>query len=72
MAMVAYFLGKGLKPPTIQGYLTSIRNGHQVRGLECPALDHPLIHSLIRGSKNLESQKEKEPHEDKQLGHATR
>lgn len=61
-AIVAYQLAKGLKPSTIQGYLTSIRNGHLVRGLECPALDHPLISSLMKGSRNLESQKKKEPH----------
>ena len=59
-AIIAFQLGKGLKPATIQGHLASIRNGHQVRGMECPALDHPLIRSLLKGSKNLDSLKEGE------------
>ena len=51
-----------LKTNTIQGYLASIRNLHQVRGLKCPALDEKLIQTILKGAKNMESLKEAESH----------
>ena len=42
-AVIGYYLAKGLKSSTIQGYLASIKNIYQVRGLKCPALEEKLV-----------------------------
>ena len=31
----------------------NIKSGHQVRGLECPALEHKLIQIFLKGFKNI-------------------
>ena len=61
-AIIGFYLVKGLKTNTIQGYLASIKNLHQVRGLKCPALDEKLIQTIMKGAKNMESLKETEVH----------
>ncbi len=61
-AVLAYYLDKGLKSATIQGYLASLRNIHQVKGLACPALDDKLVQTILKGAKNLESTKVAESH----------
>ena len=48
-AVIGYYLGKGLKSTTIQGFLVSIRNYHNVKGMKCPALDEKLIQTILRG-----------------------
>ena len=61
-AIIGFYLVRGLKASTIQGYLASVRNGHQVRGMECPALDQKLVQTILKGKKNMESLKKSEPH----------
>jgi hypothetical protein len=61
-AIISFYLVRGLKASTIQGYLASVKNGHQVRGMECPALDQKLIQTVLKGAKNMESLKKSEPH----------
>ena len=63
-AVLAYYLDKGLKSATIQGYLASLRNIHQVKGLACPALDDKLVQTILKGAKNLESTKMAESQDD--------
>jgi integrase len=60
-AVIGYYLVRGLKASTIWGYLASIRNGHDVRGMECPALDEKLIHTIMKGAKNIESLQKTKP-----------
>ena len=50
-AIVGYHLVKGLKANKIQVYLASIKSEFQVRGLECPALEHRIVQTFMRGSK---------------------
>ena len=54
-AIIGFYLVKGLRTSTIQGYLASIRNLHQVRGLRCPALDEKLTLTIMKGARNMES-----------------
>jgi hypothetical protein len=61
-AIIGFYLVRGLKASTIQGYLASVKNGHQVRGMECPALDQKLVQTILKGAKNMESLKKTEPH----------
>ena len=60
-AIISFYLVRGLKASTIYGYLASIKNGHHVRGMECPALDQKLIQTVLKGAKNMESLKKAEP-----------
>jgi hypothetical protein len=61
-AIISFYLVRCLKASTIQGYLASVRNGHHVRGMECPALDQKLVQTILKGAKNMESLKKSEPH----------
>ena len=54
-AIIGYYLVRGIKTSPIKGYLTSIRNGHNVRGMKCPALDQDIIRTILRGARNQES-----------------
>ena len=46
-AIISYYLVRGTKSSTIRGYLASIQNGHQVRGMKCPALDQNIIKTIM-------------------------
>ena len=61
-AVLGYYLDKGLKSSTIQGYLASLKNIHQVKGLKCPALEDKLVQTILKGAKNMESTREAESH----------
>ena len=54
-AIIGYYLVRGIKTSTIEGYLTSIKNGHHVRGMKCPTLDQDIIKTIMRGARNKES-----------------
>ena len=60
-AILAYYLLKGLKASTIRGYIASFKQAHNVRGLECPALEDKFVDTIIKGAQNRESLEEKQP-----------
>ena len=59
-AIIGYYLVRGIKTSTIEGYLTSIKNGHHVRGMKCPTLDQDIIKTILRGARNQESIKKQD------------
>ena len=53
--LTAALIQRGLQSGTILGYMSAIRTGHLLRGLEAPALADGVIKAAIKGVKNWES-----------------
>ena len=52
--LVAHLIRSGLKSSTIMSYLSAIRQGHVIRGMEAPALSETVVKAALKGLKNIE------------------
>ena len=53
--LTAALIQRGLRSGTLLGYMSAIRTGHLLRGIEAPALADGVIKAAIKGVKNRES-----------------
>jgi hypothetical protein len=52
--LVAHLIRSGLKSSTIMSYLSAVRQGHVIRGMEAPALSETVVKAALKGLKNIE------------------
>jgi hypothetical protein len=59
--LVAHLMRSGLKSSTIRSYLSAIRQGHVIRGLDAPALSETVVKAALKGLGNIEVLRDDNP-----------